>query len=82
MSKLPQLATPMPNLTKVTLNDQILWFSYTTLVAFVTAKAGVVVSKNRWTIATGRHLNLIDDGQHQYRLDQAAFDRLVEVHLS
>lgn len=52
------------------------WYSYKTLVAFRVPGHPTVVSENRWTTTTGKHLNAIDKDKNN-RVDEATFDRLV-----
>ena len=47
------------NALVLSVNDLRVWFSYNTIVAFSTPKAGIVCSENNWGVTTGRHLNAI-----------------------
>ena len=42
-------------------NDIDVWYSYETIVAFRTAKHGMVISENVWGTTTGKHLNWINE---------------------
>lgn len=62
------LAFYMPDIT--------IWFSYKTPVAF--AKDGRrYVRKNTWGPTTGKHLNWIDAGDKDSRIDGQEFERLL-----
>ena len=52
-----------------------LYFSYETIVAFRERGNKVVVSQNFWSVTTGRHLNEIDGGRKEDRIDADAFQR-------
>ena len=49
-----------------------LFFSYDTLVAF-SLNGNLSVRKNEWGVTTGKHLNLIDNGNKKERLEYSAF---------
>ena len=53
------------------------WFSYQTLIAFGTDKAGLVIRENVWGTTTGKHLNAIDDDKSN-RVDKATFEAIYE----
>lgn len=61
----------MPGLT--------LWYSYDTIVAYRDAQDGRIVSKNRWSTTTGKHLNWIDGGNKGARKDGAIFDAMLRA---
>lgn len=64
----------------VELGSLTLYFSYETCVAFDTPYGKTVVSKNVWSTTTGRHLNEIDGGRKDERVEHAEFKRrLAEV---
>lgn len=48
-----------PNFTMVTLGDLILWFSYSTVIAFEVDGDYPVLTENMWGPTTGKHLNAI-----------------------
>ena len=50
-----------------------LYFSYTTVVAFHEQGHKIVVSQNIWSVTTGRHLNEIDGGEKEDRVDSNTF---------
>lgn len=63
-----------PNLTKVDLGNVNFYFSYETIVAF--EKSGRnFVSRNVWSQTTGKHLNEIDGGEKEKRLEHDDFLR-------
>jgi hypothetical protein len=54
------------------------WYSYKTLVAFRAPEHPRVVCQNVWTRTTGKHLNMIDGGAYNERVDADTFARLVK----
>ena len=75
-------ATPQPNFTRVTIGTLTLWFSYETCIAFNTG-AELVVTRNRWSTTTGKHLNWLDAGDpFKRRLDQADFEAALSTTLA
>lgn len=54
------------------------WYSYKTLVAFRAPGHPRVVCENIWTVTTGKHLNMIDNGDKKSRVDYDTFQRLVK----
>ena len=50
------------------------WFSYTTVVAFQVAGGRRVVQQNYWSRTTGRHLNMIDNGDKKSRVSDTEFE--------
>lgn len=54
------------------------WYSYKTLVAFRVPGHPIVVSENRWTQTTAKHLTLIDGGRPKERVDEDTFNRLLD----
>ena len=69
--------TNRPNFTRVESGDNILYFSYETLVGFaVPGIPGTAVIQNYWSTTTGKHLNYIDNGNKEGRLTRAQFDQL------
>lgn len=57
-------------------NGNTFYYSYDTLVAFETPQHGLTVLKNYWGPTTGKHLNWIDDGRKNQRVDRDTFNRL------
>lgn len=57
-------------------SSRTFYFSCKTLVAFRTAKTGLVCLKNYWGPTTGKHLNWIQP-DHSKRIKQAEFDKLL-----
>lgn len=58
-----------------------LYFSYETIVAFSTSYAGLKVRKNDWSATTGKHLNWIDGGEKENRLDSEVFEQALKTAL-
>jgi len=57
-----------------------MWFSYDTVVAFqnsIQDKEPVVV-ENQWGTTTGKHLNLIDNGNKKTRIPVNQFNALLQ----
>jgi hypothetical protein len=54
-----------------------LYYSYDTIVAYYDNVDGLVVSKNKWGVTTGKHLNWIDGGNKQARKDYATFSAML-----
>lgn len=61
----------------VIIGNLTLYFSYETVVAFSSPHSGFVISKNVWSVTTGRHLNEINDLKSN-RVSHEAF--LVLLH--
>ena len=65
---------------RVQLGPITMWYSYATLVAFKVDGQPRVVTKNRWSNTTGRHLNAIDGGKRvtggHTRVDSETFEKL------
>lgn len=56
-----------------------LYYSYDTIVAFrgvIDGNYRLVVHKNEWGVTTGKHLNMIDGGNKDARVDDATFEKL------
>lgn len=73
--------TDRPNFTEVRVGPIDLYFSYSTIVAFRAPGFGMVVSENRWSQTTGRHLNWIDGGNKSERLNGEEFQRQLDLLL-
>ena len=52
-----------------------LYFSYQTIVAFRTGGHKMVVAQNIWSNTTGRHLNEIDGGRKEDRVNPNTFQK-------
>lgn len=66
-----------PNRRRMVLrtNTIVLYFSYTTLVAFeVQPDGGIVARQNKWSPATGGHLNMLQP-DHELRLSSEDFEK-------
>jgi len=59
---------------EITIGRLQLMFSYSTIVAFRTPETGMVVSENCFSQTTGRHLNCIDGGRKEHRVDREEFE--------
>ena len=51
------------------------YYSYKTLIAFETRNTGLVIQKNVWGPTTGKHLNWIDGGREEDRVDSESFSK-------
>lgn len=54
-----KLKIVMPNLYEVMVGDIIVWFSYTTPIAFKVGLDNILISENIWTKTTGKHINYV-----------------------
>lgn len=63
-------------------NGVLLWFSYSTPVAFSVNGSVPLVRKNTWGPTTGRHLNAIDSGDKIERVDGETFMAELQEALS
>jgi hypothetical protein len=59
----------------------VLYYSYETIVAFSTAKLGLLVRQNDWSTTTGKHLNWIDGGEKNKRISGQVFEGLLTATL-
>jgi len=55
-----ELTTVSANLTKFSLGNLDIYFSYSTAVAFEDGQANQVISQNKWSSTTGKHLSIIN----------------------
>jgi len=63
------------NALRLDIGDISLWFSYKTVIAFRDGFNGeIVVSENKWSVVTGKHLNFIDGGNKKSRLNRIEFE--------
>lgn len=63
------------NETTLYIGELTIWFSYSTIVGFAYPGRGRVVSKNVWSVTTGKHLTHIDGGDKDSRLEHEEFKR-------
>jgi hypothetical protein len=70
--------TDRPNFSVVTIGSLSLWFSYTTVIAFMTPEISVVCD-NVWGPTTGKHLNYIDSNKANRVPRQEFLDQLEAV---
>lgn len=54
-----ELHTVSTNLIKFSLGNLDIYFSYSTAVAFEDSQANLVISQNKWSTTTGKHLSYI-----------------------
>ena len=73
---LPSIQTHMPNFTEVELGSVTVWFSYQTPIAFRVSGEKRIVRRNEWGVTTGKHLNWLDSGDKDSRVDAETFHRL------
>lgn len=64
-------------LTSILVGTKEYYFSYETLVAFG-RKGRLTVCENVWGTTTGRHLNAIDGGHKESRVNLEEFQRLAQ----
>ncbi len=56
---------------RVDIPDMTLFYSYTTVIGFYTAKTGRVVCENVWSNTTGKHLNYLEpDKKKRVKVDE------------
>jgi hypothetical protein len=60
----------------IIINNTILYFSYSTLVA-VSQKDKLIITKNRWGATTGKHLNNINPDK-SIRIDYSDFKQEID----
>lgn len=71
------------NAVSITIGPIDLYFSYKTVIAFRAPGFGLVISANRWSSTTGRHLNEICRKEDKTRLSQGDFEKkLIEMLIS
>jgi len=66
-----------PNLSKITIGEIDLFFSYEILVAIWTTKK-LYCSENQWGVTTGKHLNHIEPDKKK-RISADEFNELVKA---
>jgi len=68
---------------RVNVGELVLWFSYETIIAFSTPEThGRVVCENAWGTTTGKHLNWIDHGNKEDRLNYETFSAKLKETLA
>jgi hypothetical protein len=66
-------------LTTVVLGSTEFYFSYETIVGFQKLADKPVISENKWSNTTGKHLNILDP-EKEYRVPPQEFEKkLAEV---
>lgn len=75
----PTLESISPNFNVVQTHNARIWFSYRTMVAFQIENGNLFVRENEWGATTGKHLNAIDGGKKETRLDAKTFLEKWEV---
>lgn len=73
--------TDRPNFSMLYFEGVKLWFSYETLVG-VRVAGKTLVAKNAWGPTTGKHLNYIDNGDKETRIDQGALEHVAHNALN
>ena len=68
-------------LTRAYRNWLELYFSYDTIVAFQESGHEITVAHNVWSSTTGRHLNEIDGGEKEDRVDHNTFQKQLDEAL-
>ena len=74
--RLPEIYQASAHQTQVTVGDTVVWFSYSTPIAFKIGAHPIVIRENEWKQTTGRHLNEVDNGRKLPRVSGAEFARL------
>lgn len=70
------------NTQELQLNGLRLFLSYETVVAFRHPDFGLVVHQNDWGQTTGKHLNWIDGGYKEDRVDRKTFKEKLNSAIS
>lgn len=70
-----------PNFHLATLENKKIWFSYETIVGFENPNGKLSVRQNVWGPTTGKHLNRIDGGDKNARLDENRFNAEISYWL-
>ena len=68
------------NFHKIIIDSLTIWFSYETPVAFCHDDGILAISKNIWSVTTGRHLNSINDDK-SIRIGNTEFMELLKLEL-
>jgi len=61
------------NLTVLSTDNYLVWFSYRTPIAYSDRAGSFVVRANEWGPTTGKHLNAVDGGDKANRVDGSTF---------
>lgn len=61
---------------RIDVGNLSLWFSYDTVIAFRTPRAGFFITENVWGPTTGKHLNWIDPNKKRRLQSEDFGDRL------
>lgn len=65
-----------------TIGPLSIYYSYDTIVAFNYNGKSLTVSKNQWSVTTGKHLNAIDGGNKKQRLPRNEFEARLQAVLA
>lgn len=74
MVKITQYAGPSSS--KVSFPTLSLYFSYSTIVGIESKETGLLVSENKWSNTTGKHLNAICSDK-KLRVERSKFEEVV-----
>lgn len=67
------------NFNSVSIGSVTFYFSYQTCVAVRVGWSKLYVCKNVWGSTTGKHLNWVDGGNKENRIDYDKFKEILEV---
>lgn len=83
MKHIPTIDHPTgrTNFTVVDLGDVAIAFSYKTIVGVRVGWTWTTI-QNYWSNTTGKHLNILDDGDKASRLSADDFDQFVAEHVT
>ena len=70
------------NSLRVNLGTLTIYYSYRTIVAYRDTQDGLVVHENDWSTTTGKHLNWIDGGRKDKRLNDTDFQNKLQAALA
>ena len=74
-----QTKTPQTNARREDYQGLTLWYSYRSIIAFREANKPRVVIENIWNTTTGKHLNWIDGGDKNARLEYHEFQNQLKA---
>jgi len=63
------------NFANVKVGKLELYFAYNTCIGFKDGCHARMLQENSWGPTTGKHLNALDDGRKEGRLDGSAFEK-------
>lgn len=68
------------NCLAVAVGSMVIYYSYSTIIAYQEPTDGCVVSENVWSVTTGKHLNWIEDNK-KARVKHDKFEEMLKSAL-